>query len=312
MSKKDKPYRNADPFDPCYGTNAMQWSAATLERQLYSTFFSQIVALAMSRFEWINLPPSCNERFLEWSLLTDGFATIAFPKRQPGVFYSTQAVQEGVPNVYMNPSRWRSYGTNDWSFRCDNTNGVFLYDNLARVSIWGTMQVYARELTDIMRTKQINRMHARTPFLITAPQEQKSAVQSVYQQIVSGESAVLGYEAFNTAVKVEAIQTGVEYLGSELQQDLLNVWGDIYRFLGIPNMPMKMERQIEDEVHNYEAPTETFRLNPLTARREACHKLNRRFEKYLNGPVDCVFRTDYASHNLKMQRDIKARLEAMD
>lgn len=289
----------------------MYWSDAQINEALYTSFLNQITSLALTRFEWQGLPPTCDERFLEWSLLTDGMATIAFPKDQPGIFYSTQAVSQGTLNVYQNPASWRSYGINGWNFSVDNSNGVFIWDNRLRVSIWQDMQIYARELANITRTKQINRLHSRVPFLITAPQEQQESVDNTWAAIVSGESAIMGYPAFTQNIQVEAVQTGVQYLGTELQQDLLNVWGDVYRRLGIPNMPMKMERQIEDEVHNYEAPTETFRLDPLSERRAACDKLNERFGDRLTEPIRCVFRTDHESHNFAVANDLKERAQVM-
>lgn len=293
-------------------TSPMLWNAATIDQKLYRMFLDQIVSLALTRFEWVNLPPTCDERFLEWTLLTDGMATIACPKKQMGTFYSTQAVMEGVPNVYQNPCKWRSYGVNNWSFYVNHENGVFIYDNRLRYSIWPAMQVYARELTDIMRTKQINRQHSRMPFVITAPQEQKLTMENVWNAIVSGEAAILGYNALTDNIKVEAVQTGVTYLGEELEQDMLNVWNEVYRMLGIPNMPMKMERQIEDEVHNYQAPTDIFRLDPLSMRRDACDKLNARFSEFLDAPIDCVFRTDYESNNFRVKHDIKESMELMN
>ena len=61
-------------------------------------FQNDLIELALSRFRWLNLPETCNERFLEWTLLTEGAATLAYPNAG-ATLLSLRAVQQGAPNM---------------------------------------------------------------------------------------------------------------------------------------------------------------------------------------------------------------------
>lgn len=279
------------------------WQTAAYNQSLFFSFRNRIISLAMSRFKWENLPPTCDARYLEWTLLTEGCATIAFPKSQRGTFYTTQAVWQGAPNVYDNPSRWRSVGNNGWNFNVNASNGVFVWDNMTRYPITQQIDIWARELVDVMRTKQMNRMHQRIPFILTGPQEKSFDMANLYKQIAGGEPAVLTTDGIS-AIEVNALQTGVPYIGAELQAEFQNIWSQIYALLGIPNLPFKAERQIQDEVSNLSAPTEMTLLDPLSCRREAADKLNERFGRYLDAPVSVVMNCDWQSANYSLAHDV--------
>ena len=275
----------------------MYWQSASYNSSLFIMFRQQIMTLALSRFHWVNLPSTCNERYLEFTLLTQGAATISFPKTQKGVFYSTQVAQQGMPNIYDNPSSWVSIGNNGWRFEASPASGVFVWDSFLRMPLLPWIDLWARELADIMRTSQINRMHTKTPYLLTGPQEKKFDLLQLFKQISGGEPAVIGTDGLKT-VDVEAISTGVPYLGEELNTALQNAWSNVYAMLGIPVPTFKQERQIEDEVMDHERPASLMALGCLEARRAACDTLNDRFSEYLvDGPIDCVLRSDVKSQN---------------
>lgn len=284
------------------------WQSANRNNWLYWNFFTQVQNLALSRFKWINLPATCDERFLELTLLTQGVATICTPKQgnRHGNWYSTQAVQSYPPNVYENPTKWQSFGLNGWRFDCDNSNGVLIFDNMTRLPLQPVLDMYIWELVDIAITKNINRKHQRIPFILSGSQDQKLDMINMYKQVDGGEPAIITNKDIST-IKFEALQTGVNYLGEALQAEMLNVWQQIYTALGIANMPFKAERQIEDEVNSVIEPSEMQALSPLTARRYACEKLNERFEPFINEPINVVWRHDNISNNYNYMTDIHER-----
>lgn len=289
----------------------MYWQSPSFTNRMYNMYRNQILSLALTRFEWHNLPPTCNARFLEWTLLTQGQATISFPKDQEGVFYSTQVTWQGAPNIYDNPPRWISIGNNGWRFEASPLTGVVVWDNLLRMPILDAIDLMARELTDLSRTEQINRLHQKTPYLITGPQDKKIDLTNLWKQISGGEPAVIGTDGLSQ-IEVKAISTEVPYLASEIDAAIQNTWTRIYQLLGIDAMPFKQERQIEDEVISQQAPSSMQALGFLAARREAAEVLNTRFEQYLEEPITVTMREDWQSDNWNMEHNIKDRLEAQD
>lgn len=288
------------------------WQSSRINRALYACFVTQAENVALSRFKWLGLPPTCDERWLERCLLFEGQATIAFPANMPGTFFSTKCAQSGPLNVYDNPTQWRSVGNDGWSFEVNNANGVMVYDNLNRTPVMNQIDVMCRELVDCFRTKQINRMQQRSPYLIKGPRNKKFDLTQVIKQLFGGEPAVVGYQSMMDDISIEAINTQVPYLGKELQEDYENIWNQIYLLLGIRNLPYKSERRIESEVRTQNEPSDFNRLTALMARRQACDQLNRRFGDYLAEPVRVVWNADNESENHDLATNMAKAAETFD
>ena len=291
--------------------HGMHWQTEDLNDATYWYYVNVISQIAMSRFRWLNLPTTCDERFLERTLCYEGVATIAFPKKMQGTFFSTQAVTQGRINIYDNPSKWRSFGNNGWNFYCDNSNGVLIYDNITRYPIMQGIQLYANELTHIRMTKRMNRMHQQIPWILKGPQEKKQDMANLFKQVAGGEPAILATNGLDT-IDYEAMSTGVPYIGEELAQDEINVWNRIYTMLGIENNLFKAERQTEDEIRAQKSPTALVLLASLNERRRAADKLNSRFGQYLSAPIQVVLRQDNESENWNFTHNIQAQLRAVN
>lgn len=306
MGRKSKNKKQPLNFD-----NEVYWQSSRYNARLFNMYRNQIIALAMTRFRYINLPKTCNARYLERCLLFDGMATIAFPMKQKGVFYSTQVAQTGRLNVYDNPIRWRSYGNNGWNFRCDSRNGVIIWDNMTRYPMLETIDIWARELVDVTRTKQLNRMHQKIPWIIKCLQEQENQALNLFKQIAGFEPAIITTTGIES-IDFDVIQSNVDFLGESLTAEEINIWNRIYQSLGIPNMPYKSERMIEDEVNNQSEPTDLMMLNSLECRREAIEVLNNRFNNYLDDEIKVVWRQDNQSDNWNFRHNITSQLSGVD
>lgn len=286
----------------------MYWESAAYNSMLFSAYRQQIMKLALNRYKWVNLPASCNERYLEMVLMYQGVATIAFPKKMKGTFFSTQVAQMSPPNVYDNPTKWYSIGNNGWRFKCNANNGVIVWDNRTRYPIMRMINMWAQELCDIRRTKQINRLHAKTPFVITCEQEQELQAVNLYKQVAGGEPAIIGTNGLSN-IKVDVLQTGVKFMGEELTAEELNTWQQVYQTLGIENLTYKAERMVRDEVNKRDEPSDIMALDGLNCRREACDVLNDRFSEYLDKPIQVVWAKDNISSNYNYLADIKEQEE---
>ena len=309
MSKGRRGYKQKKPFRP--GQQATYWQTEAYNQQLFNMFQNDLIELALSRFRWVGLPETCNERYLEWVLLTEGSATLAYPSLTSETLLSLKCVQQGAPNMYDEPRAWRALGaTGKTNFMCNWTNGVWIWENSTRYPLMVKINIWARELADIMRTKQINRYHMRMPLVITGPQDRAFDVQNFYKNIANGEPFVLAYDNFSDIQASATMpERAREYIGDKLQAEWSNTWDAIYRELGIDSMPFKEERMIEDEVNSTMQPTELARLSPLTTRRAACDKLNARFGDRLAEPITVVWARDNITDNYDLRHRYDTLIE---
>lgn len=314
MSKRGGKNRNNNigyKYGQLRPNGGMRWQSAQLNGRLYDYYRNLMMQMAMMRFRWINLPDTCDERYLEWQLLTEGVATIAFPARAKGEFVSLKAATEGPFTMYGNPSRWIGVGDNGTRIRCNPLNGVLVWDNSARYPLLNGIDLYANELTHIRMAKRINRLHLQMPFLLTGPQEKKQEMINLFSKIVGGEPAVIATDGLSS-MEITAIQTGVKYMGEELAQDESNVWNRIYTMLGIRNSTFKLERQTEDEIRAQSQPSELVKMSPLAERRRAADKLNKRFGEYLDAPIKVEWRQDNESENWNLLHNMQTQIELME
>lgn len=299
---------------PCFcskGYGMNYWGTQDYNTRLYNYYRNIMLQMVTNRYRWINLPKTCNERYLNYILATEGIATIAFPKKMRGTFFSTKAVLKSEPNVYDEYTRWDSFGNNGWRFSCDSNNGVLVFDNTTRFPIMESIDLYATELVHIRMTKNMNRFHQQIPYVLTGPQEKVYDMQQVIKQISGGEVAILGTDGLS-AIKPETLQTNVPYIGQELSTDEQFVWNRVYTMMGIENMPFKSERQTEDEVRAQRSPAQIVRMSTLSSLRSACDKLNNRFGNYLDGEIKVVWNQDNLSENWNLMHNTQTLIRTMN
>ena len=170
------------------------------------------------------------------------------------------------------------------------------------------VDMWARELVDVRRTKQLNRMHVKTPYLIKCSPEQEQQAENIYKQMAGGEPAIITTTGIEN-IDIDVIKTDVPYLGEELTAEEINTWQQIYQMLGIENLTFKAERMVQDEVNKRDEPSDLMALDGLNCRREACEQLNNRFGDYLEAPITCVWAKDNISQNFNFMANMKEQLE---
>lgn len=286
--------------------NGMYWQSAAYNARLVAKFKRQIMQLALARFKWVGLPKTCDARYLELTLLLDGVGTIATPTegRFRGYYFSTKAVTYGQPNVYETPIKWMSYGNNGWRFPVNHKNGILIYDNIMRTSILDDIEIYALELADAWRTRQLNRFHQKIPFIVTGDQTKQKDMLNLYKQVAGGEPAILANDSARTDIKFDALMTTVPYIGQALSAEEMNIWNQIHTFLGIESLHVKNERMVEAEVDLNTQPSDLAALNPLQTRRENLDKLS----DWVGNEVGVVWNQDLISSNFNFYNDLEAQV----
>jgi len=300
MSNRNKGLKwNADNY----------WQSSNYNTSLYLALRNQIMNMALTRFKWVNLPETCDERYLELMLLNQGIATIAYPRQEAGKWRSLQVSGwQKTPDMYGNPRMWNALGMNGFQFNVTKNNGYFCWDNHLRVPTFDRIDIWIRELVDIVRTMQQNRAHLKVPVLLYGPQEKQLDIINIAKQANGGEAFILATDGIEK-IEVKALDTKVQFYGTELWQNFLNVWTQIYQGLGIGNLPFKAERQIEDEVQSQSDPTDLVALDALTCRREMCDYLNNHFKTFKLKPLKVVWRSDNATDNFNIMNNLKEMME---
>lgn len=299
--KRKKARRASDALFREYGT---AFQSAEMNSRSYMMYRDWIMSLAMMRYRWVGLPDSCDRRYLEWTLLTQGVATIA--KSKDGIWASTQVAALSPPNVYDNYTHWQSFGNNGWRFPVTPENGVMVWSNRLRFPEWNQIDLFARRLARIDRVVDCNLDQQKVTKFVTVPQEQYNDLIQMMKQHAGGEPYVLGLKGLMKDFNVEVMGMETPFIGEELQTSREKLWQEVYSFLGIENVTHKTERMLVDEVTAANAPVQLRALDGLEARRDACRDLN----DFFGMETNVYWFEDVDTENFKTMENMKRLIQA--
>ena len=110
------------------GSTDMFGDSATLNNLTYMQYLNRLTELAISMFEWKNLPPSVDARYLELHLFETG-CMVYFDDDVLGNL-CLDCITNGRLDVYGNPILRRAYsGYNNYQKLLKDSNSVIIWNN---------------------------------------------------------------------------------------------------------------------------------------------------------------------------------------
>ena len=243
---------------------------------IFLKYYNRLEEIAMTRFEWRNLPDTCDERFLENALYRYGYA-IFFKDEIIGEMALPVAIGGGR-TVYDIPTERRAYANNGYSKNLTVDNSVIIYNNYIHTNNKSALVDFALELTDIDETIRVNARAQKTPVLLQGEEKQVATLLNLYEQFDGNAPMVFGDKSISADKLITAISTGAPYVADKLYELKSNIWNEALTYLGIPNVQTnKKERLITDEVERSNGGTMASRFTDIEMRRKACDEINKMF-----------------------------------
>lgn len=263
------------------------WESAELNNKTYLQYYNRLTELAISMFEWKNLPDSIDPRFLELCLFTDGMCV--FFKDEALGYLGLQCMIGGNLDVYRIPTIRTAYATNGYHKELNQNDSVIIFNNYLHTNSMLDIEMYSRRLYDLDRSIDVNAKAQKTPVLIECNENERLTMKNLYKMYDGNEPFIFGNKSLNqNGIKV--LQTGAPYVADKLYQLKTQIWNEALTYLGISNTNQtKKERLISDEVIRNMGGVIASRYSRLEARREACKKINEMFG--LN--IEVNYRADY-------------------
>ena len=262
----------------------------------YVKIFNQLEELALSMFEWKNLPNTVDPRYLEKALFERGKA-VFFNDEGVG-FVALQVTDGGKRNIYNVPEKRHAYASNGYNnYNLDENNSVIIYNNYLRTSTAFNMRYYACRLWNLDRIIDVNANAQKTPILIVCDENERLSMEQVYMQYNGNQPVIYANKALSSD-GIKVLNTDAPYLGDKLMQLKNQIWNEALTELGISNLNIqKKERVVQDEVVKAQGGTIANRYSRLNARQEAAKKINELFG--LN--IEVEYRDDFRIFDKNME-----------
>lgn len=233
--------------------------AEVLNFYTFQDFFYRLSRIALSIFEWENLPISMDEEWLEECLFMYGQAALLYSDDWGG-FINTQSTTHGDLNIYNKPISLECYGIGKLHLIRDIFNGLsdpgkkedecILVENMyGRIPTISGLQLYAMRLAECMRSEDVNIKQQKFPLFIPADQKQLFTIQNVYKQYSGNTPIIIGDKNGIGLDQFKVVNTEAPFVADKLQQYRLKIFNEALSWLGISNLNEKKERQLTDEIN---------------------------------------------------------------
>lgn len=245
-----------------------------LNNLTFRALYDKYKLIAINAFEWDGLPDGILERHVETQLFMEGQAIFY---RSPGKGYMCLKCQNsGQVNVYGDPLWYVAFGVNHTErLRADDC--VIIENNKLRLATDQFIMFYVNKLTEAERTMDVNVKACKTPVVFACDDKDVLTFKRIFQQVDGNTPAIYADRGLNMD-SIQAFQTGVKFMGKDLQDYANAVENKLLTFLGLNNTPVdKKERLITDEAQANNQLIQSFADLQLEARERAAQAIN---EKY--------------------------------
>lgn len=282
---------------PLKNLNERKLAKYETDREFVNTF-NRLFNTALNTFRWEGLPATCNERFLEISLMLYGNALIA---DRDGAFVNLACASGGEINIYGEPLTAYGYGLNGWNKKynlyidgmeesrvvldgvardgSENYNAVMCRDNKVSYPYVNYVFMAAQRLTRAMRTMDVVCQNLKQPVIITCEESMVKTVRETLNQrgdnvnaiISSGKLPIDSFKVWDTKANPDTLKVMWEHYDS--------LDAHVKELFGVNNNAQidKKERLLVDEVNANNEATEQSVEHRLAERQLFCERVNRAF-----------------------------------
>ena len=267
--------------------------SAMINDSTYNDYMNRFKRIALSIFEWVNLPKSMNARYIELCLFYTGQCAFLYDKNLG--FINTKATANGYVNIYGLPTKINcfSYGYNsvrtlftglnpnlsEKQFENQKNNeAILVMNNYDRLPTAPSMELFAYRLYNAERTCDVNLNAQRTPIIIAVDEKQRLMMENLYNQYNGNQPFIFGDKSQLTEVPIKAISTEAPYIIDKITDYKKEIWNEALTYLGINNISVKKKERLTENESNEN--NELVNLNlfaMLEPRKQACREFNEKF-----------------------------------
>ena len=250
--------------------------SALLNNITYTQYFNRLTELAISMFEWQNLPPTVDPRYIELHLFQNG-SMVYFNDDVVGNL-CLDCLPNGNFDVYGNPVNRRAYSNyNNYQRDLNEDNSIIIWNNYLRTNSIADIKLYSKRLYLLDRIIDVNANAQKTPVLVQGTEKQRLTLLNLYKEFDGNAPFIFGDKNLDLNA-LKSLNTGAPYVADKIYQLKTQIWNEALTYLGISNINIqKKERLITDEVTRNQGGAIASRYSRLQARREAVDKINAMF-----------------------------------
>lgn len=281
MGKRKIRANNREFIDTAWVNDATYWD-----------YLDRLKKVAMSMFEWVNLPESMNARYIEKCLYYNGSAAFLYDETLG--YINTNCSTSGQINIYGIPTALNcySYGYQETrkvytGLRYDPEGNpvnekekdcILVMNNWDRTPTCSTLELFALRLYEAERACDVNIKASKTPVMVICDEEQRLTMKNLYLQYDGNEPFIFGDKNSLSDGMLKSINTQAPFIADKLMSYKKEIWNEALEFLGVNTLSLeKKERLISDEASSNNELINMNLQSYLVPRQEACKMFNDKY-----------------------------------
>ena len=274
--------------------------AILVNNATYFDYLERFKKIALSIFDWQNLPESMDARFLERCLYYTGQAAMLY--LEPYGYINTKSATAGNLNLYGLPTQIRCYsygqinenrnvfygrttGTTEASeddrvseLDTDKNSGAILVlNNWEGMATANTIELFALRMYNVERAIDVNIKAQKTPYVVLTKNDERLSMINAMNQIDNNAMMIVGEKDTFDPNAIRTLQTQAPYIADKLTDYKHSIWNEFLTFMGVDNISEKRERMISAETMSNNECVNLNMQSYLRPRQRAAEQFN---EKY--------------------------------
>ena len=274
--------------------------AVLMNNATYFDYLERFKRIALSLYEWKNLPESMDERYLERCLYYTGQAAMLY--LEPYGYINTKSATSGKLNLYGLPTRIRcfSYGEINTSRRVYSgvsdavaevngyeddtddkrqTEAILVLNNCEGVATANSVELFAMRMAIAERAIDVNIRSQKTPFVIITNDNERLSMMNALDQVDKNAMFIVGERNHFDPEAIRVLQTGSPYIADKITDYKSGIWNEFLTFLGVDNLTEKRERLISSETMSNNECVNLNMMAGLKPREKAAQQFNEKYGK---------------------------------
>jgi len=275
--------------------------AMLLNNATYFDYLDRVKKIALSIFEWVNLPESMDSRYLERCLYYTGAAALLHDETYG--FINTKATCSNNLNIYGLPTEITAFS---YSYRdvrrvyngLTEANSDINSEAILVLNTWDmlptapSIELFCMRLAEAQRIIDINIKAQATPYIVMTDENERLSMINAFQQVDKNAAVIFGKRGTFESDSIKTLNTQAPYIADKVQGYKRDIWNEMLSYLGVDNIEEKAERLVSSEVS---ANNELVNLNLQSfyaTRKLAAKQFNEKYGLEGDKAIDVKLRSD--------------------
>lgn len=275
--------------------------AMLLNNATYFDYLDRVKQIALSIFEWVNLPESMDSRYLERCLYYTGAAALLHDPTYG--FINTKATCSNNLNIYGLPTEITCFS---YSYRDVRRvyNGLTAAENdidseaILVLNTWDmlptapSIELFCMRLAEAQRIIDINIKAQATPYVVMTDEAERLSMINAFQQVDKNSAVIFGKKGVFDSESIKILNTQAPYIADKVQGYKRDIWNEMLTYLGVDNIEEKAERLVSSEVGGNNELVNLNLQSHFALRKVACDQFNEKYGLEGDKKIDVKLRSD--------------------